>query len=159
MELLRHGFGTAHTNRHSRILVIEVVPHAEEPGAFCLRTPPLALWDTLRESKTLHSGRATCHDLDRAPSYPHGDVRRPTPSHCLFSGTSGLQRVQGHSQHDRLMVLPAPHSAFSSTQQPLGGGIKAQSDHFSARAFQFLASRFKVPRSQWLHPNITFNSD
>lgn len=84
----------------------------------------------------------------RAPGYPLGEEE-----------ASGLQRVEGCSHRKRLTVLPALRAAFSGVQQPQPGGIKAQSDHFPARAFQFLSPRFKVPQSRWLHPDITLNSD
>lgn len=59
------GSDMAHADWSSRILVIEVVPHAEKPSALSLRAPPLALWDTLWESRTLKKGRTTSHDLDQ----------------------------------------------------------------------------------------------
>lgn len=78
-ELLgQAGFGPAQSDHQPRILVIEVVPHAEEPGAFCLRTPPLALWDALRESKTLNSSRTTCRDLHQGHECPLGHLVTPT---------------------------------------------------------------------------------
>lgn len=59
--------------------MVEVVPHAEKPSALSLCAPPLALWDTLWERKTVKRGRTTCHDLDQGQEtpvdYPQGTQR------------------------------------------------------------------------------------
>lgn len=151
------GSDAAHTDCHPRILVVEVVPHAEKPSAFSLRAPPLALWDTLWESKTVKRGRTTWHDLEQGQETPWdtglspGDTKRHRLSHCLFRRSLWVAVC--------IRTLTPQQAAFSSIQLPQGGGIKAQSDHFAARASQCLAPRFKVPQSQQLHPDITFNSE